>query len=256
MYFFLRPLVYILIDPIVITLLLAAVAWFLKKRGLKKWFVIISFCLVAWVFIVTFSPLAVVLTRETERTYNEFSNFSAYSGSSDQPHIVVLGAGYTPDPDLNPTNQIGESVALRLQEGIRIYKNIPKAKLVTSGVYSKCDSLSQGYGVSQAAVILGVSPTDTAFLPNTENTEQEARHFVKRFGKREVIVVTHALHMPRAIKWFEHFGAKPIPAPMGYAIKLDPYDPDSNWGFSLSKFRLLKKWIKEKVGTLYMDMKT
>lgn len=255
MYFFLRPIVYFLIDPVVFTALLAAVTWFLNKKGKKKASLFLAIVFVVWFFTVVFSPLAIVLTRNTERTFPEFSDFDYYSEPDQVPHIIVLGAGYTPDPELNPTNQIGATVALRLQEGIRIYRRLPRAKFITSGVYSKSDTLSQGLGVSRAAVILGVSPADTAFLPETENTEQEARDFVRRFGKKEVIVVSHALHMPRAVKWFKHFGAKPIPAPMGHKIKNDPFEPDSGWGFSLSKFKLLKKWIKEKTGSLYADLK-
>lgn len=256
MYFFFRPLVYLLLDPLFYTVLLAGLIWFFKKRGKHKLFRTAGAFLLFWFFAVTVSPLAVWLTRKTERTYSEFTEFSTVNQNHNKPFIMVLGAGYTPDPALNPTNQIGESVSLRLMEAIRIYRRLPGCTLITSGVYSKTDSLSQGLGVARAAVALGVSPADTAVLHHTENTEQEARDFVRRFGKKEVIVVTTALHMPRAIKWFQHFGADPIPAPMGYKIKNDPHEADSGWGFSFSKFKLLKSWIKEKAGILYARLKS
>jgi len=167
-----------------------------------------------------------------------------------------LGSGYTYDTTLVSTQQITGTVLARLTEAYRIYQKLPNAKLITSGPNTN-SFISQGKVAANAAVEFGVSPGDTAFLSKSVNTETEAKFYRERFpNQKQVIIATDALHMPRAMYWFRHYGNHPIPAPTNYKIKVDAYDHEPAITLSLKNINRLKKAIKEYVGLWYAKWKT
>jgi uncharacterized SAM-binding protein YcdF (DUF218 family) len=80
----------------------------------------------------------------------------------------------------------------------------------------------------------------------------EARIYKERFGKEyPLIIVTSAIHMPRAMYWFRHYGLDPHPAPTNYLVMED-------WKLSLSSFKptnykisITAKLLHEYAGMLY-----
>ncbi len=112
--------------------------------------------------------------------------------------------------------------------------------------------------MADAALLYGVSPADTFHLSNTLNTETEAKAFAERFKDSPVtvILVTSALHMHRAVWWFNHYGVKVIPAPCNYFVKEDPDDPDFEWWPSYRKIEMMEKWGHEVVGMWWAKWKT
>jgi len=101
----------------------------------------------------------------------------------------------------------------------------------------------------EAAVALGVSPADTLCSAAPYNTETEAFAFTNRFGEaREVILVTSALHMRRALFWFREAGLDPIPAPANHYVKPDPEKSPYNFKPSAGKITLSGKLLHEWVG--------
>jgi uncharacterized SAM-binding protein YcdF (DUF218 family) len=205
--------------------------------------------------VVYVSPLS---NRLIENLEAEVPKFDAQVVEGfDQIQVLVLGAGYTNDPDISKTSQLSGTVALRLIEALSIYQVHQKVTLITSG--AKLDrSKSQAEAVADAAVALGVSPADTAYLGNTINTEHEARMFVKRFGTEvPTVVVSSARHAKRTLFWFRHFGVKTVYfAPCDYLYKQDPAKPDFLWKPSLNKAAILQKYWHESVGMWYGRLKT
>ncbi|MEJ2700306.1 MAG: ElyC/SanA/YdcF family protein, partial [Desulfuromonadales bacterium] len=102
---------------------------------------------------------------------------------------------------------------VRLDEGIRLYRQLPAARLVLSGgpVYGS-DTMAEGY--ARAALALGVPASALVKLDTPRDTAEEARAVRKLLGVgRPFLLVTSASHMPRAMRLFQRGGLKPIPAP-------------------------------------------
>lgn len=216
-------------------------------------------------FLVFVTPLSVWLVSRWERSYPSVDGaLLAHVEEQRGIHIVVLGAGYDNDPLISVTSQLGENVALRLMEAVRIYRKVPDSKIITSGSMPG-KSRTQAEAVAEAALSLGVSAADTLHLPWTENTEAEAVAYSEKFlsvNKNslniqcKVILVTSALHMKRAVFWFEKHGIKIIPAPCDYYVKYDLEKPRFDWYPLWKKAGLLDAWLREVVGLLWAKFKT
>lgn len=134
-------------------------------------------------------------------------------------YIYVLGAGSVADNRLPATMNLSTATLTRLVEGVRIYNQLNKRILVTSAA-SKDEFLSQAKISKEAAVSLGVKERDIQMLETPTTTLEEAKAFKKRFGiNKTVILVTSAMHMPRAVEIFSDQGIKVIPAPTDYLYK-------------------------------------
>ena len=132
---------------------------------------------------------------------------------------MVLGAGHNNNPALQINNQLVEVELVRLVEGIRLHCLIPNSHIVTSGRKGR-QIESQAATVRKAAIELGVFPEYIDTLSQTTNTMDEASYFEEKFGDgKQVIVVTDAYHMPRAIKCFKKMGLDPVAAPTNHILK-------------------------------------
>lgn len=242
-------LVYYLIDPLtwfsggfVLLLWLCGTG----RRKPAQW---VGVVMIGFIFTFMISPILVFLVKSKERMFSPWSAASMDGDSSF--HIMVLGAGKVSEPGLPPSTQLGGTVLARLVEGIRIYRKMPGARLISSA--SAGDSkITQAKTVADAAVDLGVSSLDTLQLPGGYNTESEAMAYADRFGtETPLILVTSAVHMERAVFWFEYYGVEVIPAPCDYRIKEDPDDPEIWWRPSFGRLDLFRIWIHEKLGMWY-----
>ena len=152
-------------------------------------------------------------------------------------YIHVLGAGYDLNPKLPAVAQVSTKTLARLAEGIRVYRKVPNAILVTSG-YSAYGLESQAAVVKKAAIELGIPEEAIQCLETPSTTKEEAQAFANKFGKGvQVIVVTDALHMPRAMKTFQEQGFEPIAAPTSYIV---PTGLNSYNGFTLPTIQSLR----------------
>jgi len=138
-------------------------------------------------------------------------------------YIHVLGAGTSLDTKLPATMNLSATTLTRLVEGIRVYNNLPHAILITSAA-SKDENHSQAELAKEAAVSLGVNQQKIQMLATPTSTLEEAIAFKEKFGtNKNVIVVTSAFHMPRAIEIFEDQGIQTVPAPTDYQYKEDGF---------------------------------
>lgn len=205
------------------------------------------------VFVVYVLPVPVWLVKSREREFAALIDLKGVLGNERLVHVVVLGAGHTNDPGMTVTGQLSDAVTVRMVEGVRIYKELDSAMFVGSGSPNKGDSRrSQAEAVCDAAVKLGVNVKDTLWLDNTENTEGEARAYAERFGilrdSVRVVLVTNALHMRRAVLWFDKYGIKVVPAPCGFIVKEEPGSFKNWWIPSLNKGRMMDAWMEEVLG--------
>jgi uncharacterized SAM-binding protein YcdF (DUF218 family) len=125
--------------------------------------------------------------------------------------IVVLGGGHVPDPRVPANAQLGESALFRLVEAIRLQREIPGARLLLSGGLG--GSLKHGDVMARVAEGLGLDQDDFVVDRTAWDTEQEASSLSRRIGQAPFLLVTSALHMPRAMALFQRAGVRPIAAP-------------------------------------------
>lgn len=194
--------------------LLAALFYFLHKTSVAKKLLIIS---LAWLLVVSTGFLPNLLISSLENKYKPFEA-GQITGNA-EVDILVLGAGHTADPNLSVNKQLTSNALGRLVEGIRIHGLLPNSKLILSGGLGT-ETTATAEVMKQTALMLGVSPEDITTLPTTVNTAGEAEHY-QQFdrGRRQLVLVTEAFHMPRSMMLFEKAGLQPIPAPSNYTFK-------------------------------------
>lgn len=244
-----------LFSPQIFFALLLIFLWFYRYDTKRRKVIIIitAFSL----FVIWISPFSYYITKSWERTYPPFK-IEWYKELKNIPdiHILVLGAGFTNDPDLPSTLKLDKAVSFRLMEALRIYNLLDSVKIVTSGAALK-RSISQAEAVANAAVALGVSECDTLYLDSTFNTENEAENYLKRFGPtNKLILVTDALHMRRAVYWFSYYGLDVIPAPCNYSVKEDLEIKGFDWMPLYSKIKMLDQIMDEWLGLQWAYFKT
>jgi len=126
--------------------------------------------------------------------------------------VVVLGGGHTSHPTLPPNSQIGNSSLARLIEGIRIHHELPGSKLLLSGG-AVFDPGPEAETMAAVARMLGVSPDDMVLESQSKDTGQQSQFIQGIIQDDRCVLVTSAIHMPRAMLVFEQKGLRPTPAP-------------------------------------------
>jgi uncharacterized SAM-binding protein YcdF (DUF218 family) len=233
-----------LISPITylwIFLIFALVFYKLKRRKTAKVFLLAGFF---QLFIFTVTPLSVLMVRSLEQQYQ------VYNPMQDSVPVLVLGAGHVNDPQLPPLQRLSIPLLDRVAEGVRIHQ-VTKGKIIFSG-FSRFNKSPHAVAMSQAAVSLGVNPADTLMLDKPSNTWQEAAAFKARFGSgKRFILVTSAVHMPRAMEIFHKTGLKPIAAPANFINRNEPGVNPYNWYPSSIKAMYTEIAIYEYCSTWY-----
>lgn len=215
--------------------------------------------------ILTLASIGVVLFLLTSTSYvpkrlvskvekqNEVLQVSKLN-PSDQYYIFVLAAGYEYDLKLPALGQLNLVSLGRLNEAVRIFRYLRKSTLVTSGCtfYS---TTSQAQVAKNAAIELGVDGKNIETLDTPSNTLEEARAFFERFGVvSNLILVTDAIHMPRAIITLNALNMTPIAAPANFRVK---FGVNSYNGFTMPKLaslKLFRYWFNEKIKTFILKM--
>jgi uncharacterized SAM-binding protein YcdF (DUF218 family) len=133
---------------------------------------------------------------------------------------VVLGGGTyfeAPEYDSHTVNQYG---LVRIRYGAYLHRNTGKPLLVTGG-----DPL--GIGSSEAEQMKSVLENDfhvpVRWVENASNDTRENAYksfaVLKKDKVTHIALVTHAWHMPRAIREFENAGFRVIPASTAYTTR-------------------------------------
>ncbi len=221
---------------------------------------IFLFVFIIILFLIWVSPLPFYLMKIRERQFPALMDVNSAIDINKQTHIIILGAGHSNDKNIPLTSQLTNEVAIRMMEGIRIYRQLKNAKFIGSGSADLENSRSQAEAVCDAAVSLGVNPDDTLYLPFTENTEGEVKDYLNRFqdikDSVNIIVVTSAYHIPRAVFLFNKYGLNVIPAPCAYYIKEEErINHFKKWLPSFKKFELMDRVMDEWLGLQYAKYK-
>lgn len=208
-----------------------------------------TLCILALFFFLLFSTgyLPGYLVNRIESQYAPFHPDRSPFRSG-RVYIHVLGGGYTIDERLPSREQLSLVGLGRLSEAIRIFNLYDSSILVVSGnIASGNESLASV--ARKSAISLGVVARRIEMLEEPATTLGEASEFAQKFGRQtSVIVVTDAVHMPRAIRFFREQGLDPYPAPANYLIKEDQNPFGLRWIPSVQNFLLMDRMMREFFG--------
>jgi uncharacterized SAM-binding protein YcdF (DUF218 family) len=139
-----------------------------------------------------------------------------------------------------------------LIEGIRIHKLIPGSRLILSG-YSGRSELPQALVLYRTALMLGVDSASMSVLSLPVNTLMEAEEYIRNFGKQnDLIIVTCAIHMPRAMMLFKKEGLNPIPDPTNYVLKHGSQKNPWRWLPSSAYTEMMEAAVHEYIGITWI----
>jgi uncharacterized SAM-binding protein YcdF (DUF218 family) len=141
------------------------------------------------------------------------------------PAIVVLGGAVSPPPiggseiDLN-------SAADRVWYGARLFHAAKAPMLILSGGYDpERHAYSEARAMAAFMADLGVPVQALVLEEQSRNTRQNAAYsaaLLKARGIDRILLVTSALHMPRAVALFTAQGLQVIPAPTDFEASQAP----------------------------------
>ncbi len=230
----LHPLFYFLLSGI-----------YLVAKGTRKIWAI--WAIFAYFFSIS-KPIS-FLIGHLEGKYPPNTTLSDSYDTSGIVNILVLGSGKNDDPRLKYQQRLSPVALMRLIEGVRLSILLPRAKLITSGSIGHGDK-SQAQLMKETAVALGIRQDRIFIQEAIYNTRSEAEAYVSSFGKETpLILCTSAIHLPRAVAWFEAKGVKQIiAAPTDY---LAPKSAKWHWQGLIPSIRnmdLWKQWLKEIIG--------
>lgn len=126
--------------------------------------------------------------------------------------VVVLGGGAPANKTgTHADNFISDTSMQRLLKGIRVYRELPLAKLLLSGGGKNKNSLeSVAEKVKYIAMGLGVPEQAIIVEPHSKNTKEEAAYIKDIVKENPFYLVTSSTHMQRAVAIFRDKGLPPL----------------------------------------------
>ncbi|HBL4689049.1 envelope biogenesis factor ElyC [Citrobacter sedlakii] len=175
-------------------------------------------------FLLSLQPVADGLLRPIE------SRYPTWQETRKVDYIVVLGGGYTWNPEWAPSSNLISNSLPRLNEGIRLWRANPGSKLIFTGAPAQTNPVSTAEVGARVAESLGVPRADIITLEQPKDTEEEALAVKRAIGNAPFLLVTSASHLPRAMIFFQRVGLDPLPAPANQLAIDSPLNP---WEYAL-----------------------
>ncbi|OTA21670.1 membrane protein [Xenorhabdus beddingii] len=251
----LMPLPLMIIASFIALLLL----WFTRWQKTGKTILSLS-----WLTLLLFSlqPIADKLLLPVEGKYVQryepdvTLDTSADTTSIIAPvkYIVVLGGGFTYNPQWAPSANLTNNSLPRVTEGIRLYHLNPGAKMIFTGGKG-VNSISSAEVAAMVAQSMGIPVEDTITLKKPLDTEEEAAEVEKVVGRQSFILVTSANHMERSLTFFEQRGLHPIAGPANQLAVTTPLYPWEKYIPSSYYFSHTERAWYETLGRIWQAIK-
>lgn len=227
-----KPIIGALVLPPVPMLLLVLLAWRVRRRGagpVMLWLAVLGLWLshceaVGYWLERRLQPPPALATSQLPELRRALA--------SRNPVVLVLGGGVQAlAPEYGEANLSDRSLQ-RLHYGLWLGRQLQAPVMVSGG-----NGRAQAGGPAEAAVAGRIAARDyarplkwleSASGDTRENARMTLRH-LKPEGITDLLLVTHGVHMPRALRAFEQeahrtgFRGRLIPAPMGLAA------PQASW---------------------------
>ncbi len=220
MFVYLSKLLPTLVYPLGLTCIALTVALVLKNR--PKWrrgLLIGALCLL---WLASNRWVSYALARSLE-----WRNLPMDS-IPDAPVIVLLGGGTESGDPPRPMTEVN-SAGDRVLYAAKLYQDGAAPAILVSGGnlgFSDARGSSPAEEMTALLTLTGIPEEGIWQQGNSQNTYEDALYcaeILREKGIKEIILVTSALHMPRAKALFEQQGFSVIPAPVDFTIT------EQNW---------------------------
>jgi uncharacterized SAM-binding protein YcdF (DUF218 family) len=203
----------------VLLLFILAARWSRRKRASAA-LGTVAIALLLWISAVV--PTAVLLTRGLERRYPLPEKIVG-------DVIILLGGGYFDRArDLTGTGFPAGDMAGRLITALRLQRQLDLPLILSSGQVSR--HTLAGARIDQRILMdLGV-PANRIHVETASRDTAENAYYSQKIcaseGYRHPIIVTSAVHLPRAVRLFRDAGLEVLPVP---AYRRTWEDHDYTW---------------------------
>jgi uncharacterized SAM-binding protein YcdF (DUF218 family) len=215
MNYWVKQVVAALATPLVLALVLAAVALICVARRRPRAATWLGIAAALVMYLGSIVPVGNALLGPLERRYPPLS--------ADVPlpparYVMVLGSSYSPHEGIPVSGALDPDGLARIVEGVVLAKRLRTGQLIVSGGAPKGRTPS-ALGYAAMARELGVDPASIVVLDQSLDTGDEAFAVVRLIGRAPFLLVTSASHMPRAVELMRRAGAHPIAAPAGHRVR-------------------------------------
>jgi uncharacterized SAM-binding protein YcdF (DUF218 family) len=239
-----------LVDPLTVTLallVLGLILLTLRRRVTAGLLVILAF---GWTYALATPVVANWLRGGLEQRFPP----TPLGNVPDADAIVVLGGGVEPTarPRLYPN--LGNA-ADRVWHGARLFK-ADKAPLVITTGRRPFNDAGQAAAEAQAQFLtsLGV-PREAIVAPGdsvrTHTDSQIVERIADERGLDQLLLVTSALHMPRAMAVFQSAGLMVFPVPADFEVTQVGYRDESPWLPSTEAWASSARALHEYAGMIW-----
>jgi len=137
--------------------------------------------------------------------------------------IVILGGGRYPDAPEYHGDTVSEPTLERIRYGAWLQRKTKLPILVTGGVVNDDSRPPEAQLMQQVLEqeFLATVPWVETRSHTTYENAIYSHQLLEKVNINNIILVTHAIHMPRAIEAFEKAGFTVTPAPMGFDTGTD-----------------------------------
>ena len=134
--------------------------------------------------------------------------------------LVVLGSSVGPAmPGVPAAERLDGAGRARVLGAARWFRQTQPAAVIVTGIAPGPNPAAAVEAMAETLVSEGVPRARIWLEPRATNTRENARYGVelgRSHGITRFVVVTSALHMPRALREFRRAGVAPVPAPVDY----------------------------------------
>lgn len=228
--------------------LIGLLVWLFGKRRLAA----LSLTLALTILIVAASPkVAGTLYRNLERQYLPV----AVEKSPSADVIVLLGGAISGVFPPRVTSDLS-GAADRVLHAARLYRAGKAPVIITSGgnIFPQEHSRPESDLIAELLQEWGVKPTDIIIENQSRNTFENARqtkYILEKRKLKRVLLVTSALHMPRAMAIFKTAGVDVVPSPTDFHM-VDNYNQPTvlTWVPNIGALAQTTAVIREYLGHL------
>jgi len=207
--FFLKKLVAFFLKPLGGLFLFFLLTIYFIRQNKKNKALFFATLAISTLFFLSYPPTVNLLVTPLESTY------PLYTYDANITYIHVLGNGNNDDLRQPASSRLSDVALKRVIEGVVIAKKQPNTKLIFTG-YAGTSTLSSAKANATLANLLGIENKRIITSSKPKDTYEEALFCKSIVGNKPFVLVTSAVHMPRAMKIFTSLGLCPIAAPCDF----------------------------------------
>jgi uncharacterized SAM-binding protein YcdF (DUF218 family) len=240
MFFFLSKFLPELIFPLGLACVLLVLALWVHRR--PRWRTGLIALALALLWLGSNRIVNMALLRSLEWQYLPGTTSGSLGPGADV--IVVLGGGERSKAFPRPTSEMNEA-GDRLLYAARLYHQGAAPHILVSGGNAPWVSAARVPGAESMAEILGLMgvPDEALWLePESRNTYEnalETKAILESRGIESILLVTSAMHMPRAYAVFAKTGLKVTPAPTDFLMTQQDWEYYTKPNVLIQLFNLL-----------------